>query len=140
MPELALGFFVGGILSALFLLFTVYQLQQKFNSQAYRQLQANLKKLQLIWSENNGDLVALSAKGVTKDQKSVLTTHIVFGVLCIFLSYFGLLFQIIIYFSKKKLAVSQLEKKVMNSDLCRHDLQDTQVRALLQSFNVEIPV
>jgi hypothetical protein len=127
MPELAMMYFIGAIscLGAAFIaLFREYRKKQ---TPAYQTLQANLAKVGLYWSDASDRLV------LARDQKpfGLYKSLVILGFFCAALSWLGLLFFLVLYFSVKKLSGRQ-KKNLFASGLAQGTLDEADVRKRLQ--------
>jgi len=132
MPELAIAFTFGAMTTTVVLIIALIRENIIAKSSELRMLQQNLSLIQKRWSNSADKVVDQNEKEGLSFFKSML----IFGVFCIFLSWFGLIFFCLIYFSiqlmknpqKKILLTSQLAVKphlpeetlqIVNTLLCK---------------------
>jgi hypothetical protein len=127
MPELAM-MYLGGVFSCFLAsavaLFREYRKKQR---PAYQTLQSNLAKIGLHWSDASDQLVP------SREHKpfGLYKSLVILGFFCAALSWLGLLFFLILYFSVKNLGGRQ-KRILFTSDLARQQLSEIEIRRHLQ--------
>lgn len=135
MPELAIGYSIGFIATLLFTLLFAFGSIQKATRPKATQLQKNLEKVNLFWSESRGALVAREPDSHNVEKNSLVKSVVITGALFTFLSWIGLIFLGVLYFSLITVGRSRLERNIFNSELVEKDLNPEQVQMLVQSFS-----
>ncbi|MFZ4402917.1 MAG: hypothetical protein ACOYOK_02335 [Pseudobdellovibrionaceae bacterium] len=138
-PELALAYTVGLIPSGGFSLFHFLYHKRKSKSAAMIQLQNNLKKCNYFWSENTGTIEIYSTELQLKDQQQQRSTYILICSTATLLSWLGLFFHLIVFFSLNYIAISRNEKKIFSSALVDQDLSIENVEDLLKELTNKGP-
>ena len=137
MPELAASYLVGFIFCALLACLFLFLASRRRRSLPFRQLQCNLGKVGLFWSENQDKLISLSSDLLEQDYKSLLSNLTLLGFMLCFLSWAGLFFLFIIMLSYRFLARSRLERALFASELAHsNSLSADNVRALLEAMQL----
>ncbi|MBC7419744.1 MAG: hypothetical protein H7328_03355 [Bdellovibrio sp.] len=134
MPELAAGYLLGFICTLLLVGLHIVLQTRKQKSKAMRQLQSNLKKINLFWSDSEADLKPYSAGAEKLDAEKSLKSILISGAGFIFLSWFGFLFQFILMLSVRFLAVKRLERNLFNSELAEIELSTEMIQQKVQSI------
>lgn len=126
MPELAASYVLGATITALVFAFVLFREHRILQSPTYHQLQKNLQLIQLRWSDSMDKIVELHQYEGLGFMKSMG----IFGVFCIFLSWLGLFFFLLIYFSIRVFSHSP-RQHLLQSPLAEKDLNADQVQSLL---------
>lgn len=124
MPELAFGYLVGFIITALLVALHVFLQIQKQKSTSMRLVQSNLKKINLFWSESESSIKKYEVDGEKKDFDKCIKSILISGFGFMFLSWLGFLFQFILMLSLRYLAVKRVETNLFESALSKqeHDI------------------
>ncbi|MES2856968.1 MAG: hypothetical protein V4692_13960 [Bdellovibrionota bacterium] len=139
MPELAAIYFIGMISCLALSLLYVFLRTQRRRSEQIKLLQKNLHKAGFYWSENaetlkpwsHENVMAIIEENKKSDRNTVLT-----GVLLSLLSWAGAFFLLVIMLSERFLAQSRKEKKILDSELTRRDLDAQSVVAQLRNLEL----
>ncbi|UXR64996.1 hypothetical protein EZJ49_01870 [Bdellovibrio bacteriovorus] len=133
-PELAAAYVIGWIPSAGITGLHLWLHRKKIKSPAYRQLQNNLKKINLTWRESRSDIEPLYEGKEEADLKAYEKNIFLMGAFFLFLSWGGFIFNLIVLVSVHALAVSRKERWIMDSDLTRKDVSPEDVQAILKEL------
>lgn len=95
-------------------------------------LQVNLQKVNLFWSESNGEISTLEQGTPAQSERRYFRSVIIFGVIFFFLSWIGFFVQLLIMISLRYLAMPRLERALFASKLARDEMSEKQVRDELQ--------
>ena len=130
MPELAAVFLLGSVLSLVTAgLFTFWQMQH-YQSYKFQTLQKNLGKIGLRWNDLNSGAEEISEGREEKEKSRALLTYIIFGIIGVVLSWFGLFLLLMMWVSLKKLVKSRLEERIFDGELVLKDLEAPDVARL----------
>ncbi len=134
MPEIALGYLVGFLLTAGLVALHVFLQLRKLKSAEMILLQKNLKRINLFWSESES-AVKDYAEGIDvtdkqKNIRSILISGTGFSVL----SWLGLSMQFILMLSLRYLAVKRIELRLFESDLALKELSPEISREILKKL------
>jgi hypothetical protein len=130
-PEMAVGYVIGVIPSLTATAVHFWLHKKKLKSPAFQQLQTNLASIHKFWSESQSRIVTLEDSSSEKDQHAFKKSLAIMGTLFAFLSWMGLIFNIIVLWSVHSLAVTRLEQKVFSSDLSKKSLSPSETQALV---------
>lgn len=139
MPELAAIYFAGIIFCLALSLFYVFLRNQRRQSEEIRMMQSNLHKAGYYWSENTESLKPWSpetSSTVIEENKRADRNTVMTGALLSLLSWAGAFFLLIIMLSERFLAQSRKEKRILESDLSRRDLNAQDVSSQLRSLEL----
>ena len=131
-PEMAAVYIIGWIPTALVSATQYYVHQKKMRSPEMQQLQSNLKKIDLYWSESQANFIP--RLDGTAEKGNYRRTLLILGVIFIALSWFGFLFNLLVFISTQYLAVSRREKLVFASALSHNNLSTEQVQILVNEL------
>jgi hypothetical protein len=130
MPELALGYGIGFIATLCLVGLHVFLQTQKQKSRPMRQVQANLKKIGLFWSETESSIKNDEAGGEKHDAQKSVKSVLLSGTWFVFLSWLGFFLQLIVMISLRYLAVKRLEVRLFESELAEKDLSAEKSREI----------
>lgn len=133
-PELAAVYVAGWIPCAAVTGVQIWLHRRKTKAPAYRQLQKNLKKADLSWRESRSDFEPWAEGKEEKDLRAYEKNILLMGTFFLFLSWGGLFLNLIVLASVHSLAVSRIERRVMESDLTQKDLPLTAVQNILKEL------
>lgn len=133
-PELAAVYVSGWLPCAAVTGLQIWLHRRKTQTPAYRQLQNNLKKVDLYWRESRSDFEPWAQGKETKDLHSYEKNLLLMGAFFLFLSWGGLILNLIVLASVHSLAISRKEQRVMASDLTRQDLPVTEIQKTLKEL------
>jgi hypothetical protein len=141
MPELALMYGVGVLVSlGIGIIFGIKQ-RSKYHQQEYLCLQNNLRKLNLRWSELNLSIERIPDGKLDMDlieYNKARTTSFFLTSGAAALSWIGAGFLMIIWLSLKFLINSRDEKKLKNSEIAKVDLNNSEIQNLLNQLDFKI--
>lgn len=129
MPELAASYAIGALVTLMMVLFVLWREYRTVHSLAYRQLQQNLASIDKKWSDSLDKIVETQ----TQEGTSFLKSMGIFGVFCVFLSWLGLFFFILIYVSIRVLTRS-IRSQLLTSELAQKQLSPEQIQIFLKNF------
>lgn len=130
MPELAAAYGVGLILTLCLMGLHMFLQSRKQRSPEMRQVQSNLKKINLFWSESESQIKDYAPGAETKDAQKSIRSILVSGIGLAFLSWLGLFFQFVLMLSLRYLAVKRLEIRLFESELAEKDLDAEKSREI----------
>lgn len=137
MPELAALYALGVVLSWLLIAIFLFSWKRQRNNTKTKTLRANLRKIDLWFSEHHDKLEPWSDEAPAKEEASAFRTFLIAGLLISALSWIGLLFLSVLTISYRFLARSRLEKWLYSSRLATEgDLSEDEVREELAKSNV----
>lgn len=131
MPEIAAAYAAGIFLTFCLVGLHIYLQSHKQKSLAMRQVQNNLKKINLFWSESESEIKAYEPLAEKQDAEKSIRSILISGVGFIFLSWLGFFLQLILMFSLKYLAVKRVETRLFESELAEKDLDAEKSRDLV---------
>ena len=126
MPELAASYVLGATITSMVFAFILFREYRILKSPAYHQLQKNLQQIQLRWSDSMDKIVDMHLPEGLGFMKSMG----IFGVFCIFLSWLGLFFFLLIYVSIRVFSHSP-RQHLLQSALGEKSLNADQIQSLL---------
>ena len=137
MPELAAVYTVGFVACLALTMLYVFLRERRRQSHGAQQVQLNLAKAGLYWSDSADAIIALAPTSAiderNRSKKAIGTT----GLILSLLSWLGVFFLLIIMLSERFLARSRRELKLFNSELVHApDLDATQVRRAIQDLDL----
>lgn len=127
MPELAAMYLVSAILNLLLMCLHLFLQNRKNHSSQMLNLQTNLAKISLAWSDRRGELVAKTDYDADEDWSRQKRTILVAGFFCALISWPGLFFQLVLMASIRYLARPRLEKRLWESELAKKELSPEQI-------------
>ncbi len=130
-PEIAAVYIVGMIPAGLFSSFHFYRRKARANSKTVRQLQKNLRQVNLFWMDLNGSVETYQSSLPAQQDQALKKTFVTAGIATVATSWLGLIFHILIFFSYEKFAVSRFESRLFRSPLVKEDLSGEDVNKLL---------
>lgn len=131
-PEMAIAYVVGWIPSAAVTGIHFYLHRKKVRSGPYRQMQNNLRKVNLVWRESRADLEPFAEGKEERDLALYEKNLLLMGTFFLFLSWAGFVFNLIILVSMHWLAISRKEQKIFASPLINRDLSATDIETILK--------
>lgn len=137
MPELA-AIYASGLLACLALT-VVYVLlrRRRRHSDAAQTLQANLRKVNLYWSDNRDAVVPFISEAECKEDEKAQRAVTLTGALLSLLSWAGVAFLLLVMISERFLARSRRERKLFSSRLIHErSLSPSDVREELSRLDV----
>ena len=143
-PELAAAYVTGIVPSAALTGLHLYLFRKKIKSPEMSTLQQNLQKVNLFWSESNGEVSTLEQGTPAQSERHYFKNVMIFGIIFLFLSWIGFFVQTLIMISLRYLAMPRVERALFASKLAHQNLNEAEVRAELQILrgavmNTEIP-
>lgn len=117
MPELAAIYAVGILSSLILTMVALAGTHRRRSSQALVNLNTNLARIGLFWSDHRDDLVAWTASAEHDERRSLSRSLLISGTVLSTLSWVGLVFLSILFFSARFLARSRLERNLLSSEL-----------------------
>lgn len=122
-------------LSMITVAFNYYFTRKKLFSNALKNLNVNLEKVGLYWSNSSADFLPLSLNSVQTDASKTLKNTFLLGALGL-ASVPGFLLLVITVLSIHLLARSRKERATFNSALVQNsDLSRSEVENLINEFN-----
>lgn len=109
----------------------IYLQSRKQGSPEMRQVQANLKKINLFWSEAESQVKDYTRGAEKKDAEKAVRSILISGVGFAFLSWLGLFLQFVLMLSLRYLAVKRVENRLFESDLAEKDLDAAKSREIV---------
>jgi hypothetical protein len=131
-PEMAVSYVIGWIPSAVTTGLQIWFHRKKVKSLAYQQLQNNLKKIDLMWSESTSDIEPFIEGKEEEALKSYEKSILLMGALFLLLSWLGFFFNLAVLLSVHFLAVSRREQKIFSSSLSIKDVDKMEVALILK--------
>lgn len=131
-PELAAVYVVGLVPSASLTALHLFLFRRKIKSEEMQTLQVNLQKVNLFWSESNGEISTLEQGTPAQSERKYFRNVIIFGIIFFFLSWIGFFVQLLIMISLRYLAMPRVERALFASRLAEEDLIESEVRKELQ--------
>lgn len=131
-PEIAGAYVTGLIPSSGLTGLHLYLFRRKIHSKAMAVLQLNLQKVNLYWSESNGEISTLEQGTPSQSEKRYFKSVVIFGIVFFFLSWIGFFVQLLIMVSLRYLAMPRLERALFASKLAEHEMSESEVRNALQ--------
>ncbi|MES2964760.1 MAG: hypothetical protein V4760_12780 [Bdellovibrionota bacterium] len=136
MPELAafyaLGVLVGFVLTA----FNIGLKKRHRTSSSFRNVEANLRKIDLYWSDNEDRIVEWTETRAKDDASKGNLGFAIAGALISALSWLGVVFLIVLVVSEHYLARSRRERALFASPLGESEnLSSDEVRRLVGDLN-----
>jgi hypothetical protein len=143
-PEVAAAYIAGLVPSSALTALHLFLFRRKIKSQEMQTLQANLHKVNLFWSESNGEISTLEQGTPTQSERKYFKNVLIFGVIFFFLSWIGFFVQLLIMISLRYLAMPRVERALFASRLAKEYLTEVEVRSELQILrgtvmNSEVP-
>lgn len=145
MPELAVIFIIGSVLTFLLVNLNLFLVHKEFKSMKLYFVNHNLSKIQLFWSTDAKQILKITSESDRKqmrlsDYKKATRSAFIFGTLMIFLSWFGMVLFFLYFVSLHKLAKSREEIKLFSSVLAEQDVSDPQqINKTLRDLLIEVP-
>lgn len=140
MPELAAIYFAGVVVGLFCTIGFIYWNRQRRKGRSWRNLQANLNKVGLFWSDHRDRLLPWTPDVDLKEDGRSTRSLAVAGALLSALSWPGVLFYLLIIASIVFLARSRAERKIFSSPLVNDDdLDPEKVRATLSALELDAP-
>jgi hypothetical protein len=128
MPELALGFSIGAgfslVLSCIFYFIQI----RRYNSKEFLIVQENLKLAELRWNDLEGRLEKWTAEGTEAEINKAKHTFFLFGCAAVVLSWLGLFFLLLMWFSIEKLIKNRIANYIFTSEISKKVLSAEQMR------------
>ncbi len=139
LPEMAAAYVVSLVPNAALTGLHLFLYQRKSRSPKVRQLQSNLGKIGLHWTETEGAIVSFTEESFAKDARKYRRSVFLLGGFCLVLSWLGVITQLIVMASLRYLAVSRLEQRVFTMDLSKNDLLLEATRARVEELRSLYP-
>ncbi len=134
MPELAAGYLVGFILTLCLMGLHIYLQSRKQKSPAMRQVQSNLKKINLFWSDSESEIKDYIPGAEKSDAEKSIRSILVSGVGFSLLSWLGLFFQFVVMISLRFLAVKRIETKLFQREIAEKELNTEKTREFVNQI------
>lgn len=131
-PEMAAAYLTGLVPSAALTALHLYLFRRKIKSNEMTCLQTNLQKVNLFWSESNGEISTLEQGTPAQSERKYFRNVLIFGVFFFFLSWIGFFVQLLIMISLRYLAMPRVERALFASRLAAEELSEADVRKELQ--------
>lgn len=131
-PEIAAAYVAGLVPSSALTGLHLFLFRRKIKSKEMRCLQINLQKVNLFWSESNGEISTLEQGTPTLSERKYFRNVLIFGVIFFFLSWIGFFVQLLIMISLRYLAMPRVERALFASRLAADELSEAEVRSELQ--------
>lgn len=132
MPELAVVYLVGFLITAGLVALHIFLQIQKQKSTEMRFIQSNLKKINLFWSDCDANIKEFQIGAEEKDLDKSIKSILLSGVGFTFLSWLGFLFQLVVMMSLRYLAVKRLERNLFSSELSENEVSNEKTREIVQ--------
>ncbi|MGZ3770355.1 MAG: hypothetical protein ACXVCP_03220 [Bdellovibrio sp.] len=129
---MAAAYIIGWIPSACVTGLQILTHRKKVRSTKYRQLQENLKKVNLVWREAHSELEAYETDKEFHDLKKFEKDIFLMGTFFFFLSWLGAFFNFVVFISIHFLALSNKERKIFSSELTERDLPVNNIEEILK--------
>jgi hypothetical protein len=137
-PEIAAVYVIGMIPGGLFSTFHYLRRKARSTSRASRQLQSNLKKINLCWIDLHGEVAAYRLDIESFQSEALKKTFLLGTVATMAASWLGLFFHLLVFFSLEKFAVSRFESRLFQSDLVQTELSAQQVQQQLDEIRAQV--
>lgn len=131
-PELAIAYVVGWVPSTLVTGLHFWTHRKKVKSAPYLQLQSNLHKVGLSWREAHSEIEEFQEGKEKHDLANYEKNLLLMGAAFFLMSWAGVIFNLIVFFSVHSWAVSRKERSLFASELCTRDLSAIEVKNILQ--------
>lgn len=131
MPEIAAAYAVGIFLTLALVGLHIYLQSRKQQNPSMRQLQKNLKKINLFWSESESAIKTYTPGAEKQDAAKSIRSILISGAGFSFLSWLGFFLQLMLMFSLRYLAVKRVETRLFESELTEKDLDAEKSRDLV---------
>ncbi|MCC2680376.1 MAG: hypothetical protein K0R29_2952 [Pseudobdellovibrio sp.] len=128
MPELAAGYCIGAALSLVTTFLFFYTHLKIYKNPRYRTLQNNLQLLKVRWSEIDGRLEKFSEGAEEEEVSRAKNSFLIFGIFAVILSWAGLFFLLLMWFSIKKLVKNRLEDYLFASEAAQKQFSKQEMR------------
>src|SRR4051794_33035667 len=99
MPELALSFCVGAVLSLICSILFYYFQTSRYHLAEFKVLQENLKLINFRWNDLEGRLEKWDESAEQKEVQKAKNTYLLFSIAAVVLSWLGLFFLILMWVS-----------------------------------------
>lgn len=134
MPELAIAYAVGFVLTLCLMGLHMILQSRKQQSQKMRQVQFNLKKINLFWADSESEIKEYSLGSEKADAQKSMRSILISGIGFAFLSWLGLFLQFVLMISLRFLAVKRVEIRLFESDLAENDLDAAKSREIIDQI------
>lgn len=134
-PELAVAYVVGWVPSCFVTGLHFYSHRKKVRSESYQQLQRNLHKVGLSWREAHSNIEEFKEGKEDHDLRNYEKNLLLMGAAFFLLSWAGVIFNLIVFFSVHSWAVSRKERQIFSSDLTSKELSPDQVQGILKELS-----
>ncbi len=124
MPELAAAYAVGFVACLALTLLYVFLRDRRRHSDGAKNVQTNLAKLGLFWSDSRDSIVPLTPTSADDESKRSQRTIGYTGLILSLLSWLGFVFLLVIMISERFLARSRRERNLFTSELVRSSSLD----------------
>ena len=104
---------------------------RKQKSLAMRQVQSNLKKIDMFWSDSESQIKDYFPGAEKSDAEKSIRSILISGLGFAFLSWLGLFFQLVLMISLRYLAVKRVEIRLFESELAEKDLDAVKSREIV---------
>ncbi len=122
MPELAFGYLIGFTATLSLVALHIFLQGRKQKSSAMRNIQSNLKKINLFWADSEADIKSYSPGAEKADLEKSIRSICIAGTAFTFMSWAGFFLQLTVMASIRFLAIKRLESKLFDSELAKVDL------------------
>lgn len=137
-PEMAAAYVAGLVPSTLVAGAHLLLFRQKVRTPTWSQIQKNLNKVGMYWSESVAAIRTLADGAPESDTAAYMRGLRLLGLACIVLSWAGMFFHLIILLSLRYLAVPRIETAVLKSSLAQRDLTSGEVMDALAEVQARI--
>lgn len=137
-PEMAAAYVAGLIPSTLVAGAHLLLFRQKVRTPTWSQIQKNLNKVGMYWSESAAAVRTLADGAPETDITAYMRGLRLLGLACIVLSWAGMFFHLIILLSLRYLAVPRIETAVLESSLAQRDLTSAEVMDALAEVQAHV--
>ena len=135
MVELAGFYFSGLTVSLLLTLFYQIMLARHYSSSRFQQLNSNLARANLFWSDQESNFKSLTATALREDQAAAKKAALIFGLLMSFMAWLGFVIFTVFLISLRYLARPRFERRVFASALARKEnLSESEVQELIKEL------
>lgn len=135
MPELAMMFLMGAVLSLITGALFTFQQMRFYKSFQFLTLQKNLQHIGLRWNDINSEPEDFSEGRQQKEIARARFSCLLFTFFAVFLSWFGFFLLLMLWVSLKVLVKSRLEKRIYQSELVLKEFDSIRVNEIWQSLN-----
>lgn len=137
MPELAAVYSVGFLVCLILTMIYVFLRERRRHSLGARNVQTNLAKLNLYWSDSADAVVPLTETSAEEEARRSQRTIGYTGLILSLLSWLGVFFLLVIMLSERFFARSRRERNLFGSDLAHNpSLDASEVRREMTNLDI----